>query len=79
MKYLKDNSRVIFLNASYEIVYQRFLRRNKNGWSELITAGHKSFREIYNQRVKLSLKYSDNIILNDGDIDSTLNRILNLL
>ncbi len=79
MKYLKNNSRVIFVNAPYEIVYQRFLSRYKNGWSELITDGHKSFRDVYNQRVKLCLIYSDNIILNDGDIDSTLKKILRLL
>ena len=79
MKYLKNNSRVIFVNAPYEIVYRRFLNRYKNGWSELITGSHKSFRDVYNERVKLSQKYSDNIILNDGDIDSTLKKILKLL
>ncbi|MAR83463.1 MAG: shikimate kinase [Legionellales bacterium] len=79
MRYLKESSRVVFLQSTYEIIYQRFLKRYENGWAELVTNQYESFLDIYNDRVKLCQEYADHVIMNDGDIGTAVKEIFDLL
>ena len=78
-RYLKEISRVVLLHSTYEIIYQRFLKRYENSWAELVTNQYESFHDIYNDRVKLCQEYADHVIMNDGDIGTAVKEIVALL
>lgn len=59
MSRLKQKSTLIYLQDSYKNIKQREARRNRGG---VIGMRFKSFKELFNERKPLYLKYADIII-----------------
>ena len=76
MQFLRKESEVIFLDVTYENISKRILNLSERG---LVREPNQSLQETYDERLSLYRKYADHIIINDGDIDSSLKQLVALI
>jgi len=76
MKYIKENSKVIYLEVSYEDISARISNFSERG---LIKRPNQTIQEAYKEREGLYQNFADHIVQNNGKIDSCLNKILTLI
>ena len=76
MKFIRKESEVIFLDATYENISKRILNLSERG---LVREPNQSLQETYDERLSLYRKYADHIVINDGDIDSSLKQLVALI
>ena len=76
MQFLRKESEVIFLDVTYENISKRILNLSERG---LVREPNQSLQETYNERLGLYRKYADHIVINDGDIDSSLKQLVALI
>ena len=72
MNFLKKESEVIFLDVSYENISERILNLSERG---LVRDSNQSLQDTYNERLSLYQKYADDVVINDGDVDSCLKQL----
>ena len=75
MQFLRKESEVIFLDVTYENISKRILNLSERG---LVRAPNQSLQETYDERLSLYRKYADHVVVNDGDIDSCLKKLIAL-
>ena len=75
MKFIRKESEVIFLDVTYENISKRILNLSERG---LVREPNQSLQETYNERLSLYRKYADHVVVNDGDIDSCLKKLIAL-
>ena len=76
MEYLKKSSEIIFLEVPFETISNRVGSFEGRGF---VKNSQQSFREAYDERESLYRKYADHIVINDGDIDSSLKQLVALI
>ena len=76
MKFIRKESEVIFLDVTYENISKRILNLSERG---LVREPNQSLQETYDERLSLYRKYADHIVINDGDIDSSLKQLVALI
>ena len=75
MHYLRDNSKVIYLEVSFEDVSRRVSGFNKRGF---IKDSDQTVEEAFLFRKGLYQQYSDYVVSNDGSITACLDKIKSL-
>ena len=75
MKFIRKESEVIFLDVTYENISKRILNLSERG---LVREPNQSLQETYDERLSLYRKYADHVVVNDGDIDSCLKKLIAL-
>ena len=76
MDYIKENSIVIYLEVPFEDISARISNFSERG---LLKRADQTIQEAYKERQGLYHHYADYIIQNNGEIDSCLNKIFNLI
>lgn len=76
MEHIKGNSMVIYLEVPYEDISARISNFSERG---LLKRADQTIQEAYKERQGLYHHYADYIIQNNGEIDSCLNKIFNLI
>ena len=76
MQFLRKESEVIFLDVTYKNISKRILNLSERG---LVREPNQSLQETYDERLSLYRKYADHIVINDGDIDSSLKQLVALI
>ena len=76
MEYIKGNSKLIYLEVSYDDISARISNFSERG---LLKRSDQTILEAYKEREGLYQKYADYIVQNKGEIDSCLNKILSLI
>ncbi len=75
MKYIKENSTVIYLEVPFEDISARISNFSDRG---LLKRSDQTIQEAYKEREGLYQQYADFIVKNDGVIESCLTKILTL-
>lgn len=74
MKHFKEMGTIIYLKASYQTIKKRIRSPKKRG---VVLKEGQSFRDLYNERVKLFEKYADITVCEDGcEIEQTIENVL---
>ena len=73
MKFLRKESEIIFLDVTYENISKRILNLSERG---LVREPNQSLQETYDERLGLYKKYADHVVINDGDIDLCLQKLV---
>lgn len=74
MKHFKEIGTVVYLKASYQTIKKRIRSPKKRG---VVLKEGQSFRDLYNERVKLFEKYADITVCEDGcEIEQTIENVL---
>ncbi|MBA4699674.1 MAG: shikimate kinase [Ruminococcus sp.] len=74
MKHFKEIGTVVYLKASYRTIKKRIRSPKKRG---VVLKKGQSFRDLYNERVKLFEKYADITVCEDGyEIEQTIENVL---
>ncbi len=73
MRFLRNESEVIFLDVTYENISKRILNLSERG---LVREPNQSLQETYDERLSLYRKYADHVVINDGDVDSCLKQLI---
>ncbi len=75
MKFLKNNSTVVFLNDSFKNIQNRLINQETRG---IIGLKNNTLRELFNSRLPLYKKYADIVvdIQNKFDINDVIGRII---
>ena len=74
MKHFKEIGTVVYLKASYRTIKKRSRSPKKRG---VVLKKGQSFRDLYNERVKLFEKYADITVCEDGyEIEQTIENVL---
>lgn len=74
MKHFKETGTVVYLKASYRTIKKRIRSPKKRG---VVLKEGQSFRDLYNERVKLFEKYADITVCEDGyEIEQTIENVL---
>ena len=74
MRHFKEIGTVVYLSASYQTIKQRIKSPKKRG---VVLRDGQTFRDLYDERVKLFEKYADIIISEDDcQIEETIDRVL---
>lgn len=74
MKHYKDIGTVVYLSASYQTIKRRIKSPKKRG---VVLREDQTFRDLYDERVKLFEKYADITICEDGcRIEQTIENVL---
>ena len=76
MDYIKENSIVIYLEVPFEDISTRISNFSERG---LLKRADQTIQEAYKERQGLYHHYADYIVQNNGEIDSCLNKIFNLV
>ena len=76
MEYIKENSKVIYLEVTYEDISARISNFSERG---LIKRPDQTIQEAYKEREGLYQNFADHIVQNNGKIESCLNKILGLI
>ena len=76
MEYVRDNTDVIYLEVSFEIISERVLDFKERGF---IKESHQSIEEAYMERLALYKKYADYSVTNNGSMKDCIQKILSLL
>lgn len=75
MKHYKEIGTVVYLKASYQTIKKRIKSPKKRG---VVLKEGQTFRDLYEERVKLFEKYADIIVCEDGYlIEQTIENVLN--
>lgn len=56
MKFLKENSTIVFLNASFESIEKRIPNRSSRG---IVGLREKTLEDVFHERLPLYMKYAD--------------------
>lgn len=74
MKHFKEIGTIVYLKASYKTIKKRIRSPKKRG---VVLKEGQSFRDLYNERVKLFEKYADITVCEDGyEIEQTIENVL---
>ena len=74
MRHFKEIGTVVYLSASYQTIKQKIKSPKKRG---VVLRDGQTFRDLYDERVKLFEKYADIIISEDDcQIEETIDRVL---
>lgn len=74
MKHFKEIGTVVYLKASYRTIKKRIRSPKKRG---VVLKKGQSFRDLYNERIKLFEKYADITVCEDGcEIEQTIENVL---
>ena len=76
MQFIKENSIVIYLDATYQDITERVSNFSERG---LIKRPHQTVEEAYKERKELYQNFADHTIKNDETIDACVNEILGLI
>ena len=76
MQFIKENSIVIYLDATYQDITERVSNFSERG---LIKRSDQTVEEAYKERKELYQYFTDHTIKNDKTIDSCVNEILGLI
>ena len=76
MQFIKENSIVIYLDATYQDITERVSNFSERG---LIKRPDQTVEEAYKERKELYQHFTDHTIKNDKTIDSCVNEILGLI
>ena len=76
MEYIKENSKVIYLEVTYEDISARISNFSERG---LIKRPDQTIQEAYKEREGLYQNFADHIVQNNGKIESCSNKILGLI
>ena len=76
MQCIKDNSIVIYLDATYQDITERVSNFSERG---LIKRPDQTVEEAHKERKELYKQFADHTIRNDETIDSCVNEILELI
>ncbi|MCI7180692.1 MAG: shikimate kinase [Schaedlerella sp.] len=75
MKHFKEIGTIVYLKASYQTIKQRIKSPKKRG---VVLKEGQTFRQLYDERVKLFEKYADITVCEDGYlIEQTIENVLN--
>jgi len=61
------------LDVTYENISKRILNLSERG---LVREPNQSLQETYDERLGLYKKYADHVVINDGDIDLCLQKLV---
>ena len=76
MRHFKEIGTVIYLQASYEDIYQRITNAKNRG---VVLKDGQTLRDVYDERVKLFEKYADYTISEEGlTLEETIDEVLDL-
>ncbi|CUX31913.1 shikimate kinase [Clostridium sp. C105KSO13] len=74
MNHFKEIGTIVYLKASYQVIKKRIRNPKKRG--VLLREG-QSFKDLYNERIKLFEKYADITVCEDGcQIEETIENVL---
>lgn len=74
MQHFKKTGTIVYLKASYQVIKKRIKNPKKRG--VLLKEG-QSFRDLYNERIKLFEKYADITVCEDGcQMEETIGNVL---
>lgn len=74
MKHFREIGTIVYLKASYQVIKKRIQNPKKRG--VLLKEG-QSFRDLYNERIRLFEKYADITVCEDGcRIEETIENVL---
>ena len=76
MQYIKDNSILIYLDATYQDITERVSSFSERG---LIKRPDQTVEEAHKERKELYKQFADHTIKNDETINSCVNEILELI
>ena len=76
MQFIKENSIVIYLDATYQDITERVSNFSERG---LIKRSDQTVEEAHKERKELYKQFADHTIRNDETIDSCVNEILELI
>jgi len=77
MEFLKKNSRIIFLNASFESIKNRVI--DLEDWG-IVKFNSDNFKDIFKKRLPLYKKYANIIIeIKNFDINDIVEKIIKIL
>lgn len=76
MQFIKENSIVIYLDATYQDITERVSNFSERG---LIKRPDQTVEEAYKERKELYKQFADHTIKNDETINSCVNEILELI
>ena len=76
MQFIKENSIVIYLDATYQDITERVSNFSERG---LIKRPDQTVEEAYKERKELYQHFADHTIKNDETIDACVNEILGLI
>ena len=76
MKHIQQNSRVIFLDVSFNEILERVPNFHERGFAK---APSQSIEDAFEERQELYNKYSHHIVSNTEDLHSCVSKIVELL
>ena len=76
MKHIQQNSKVIFLDVSFNEILERVPNFHERGFAK---APSQSIEDAFEERQELYNKYSHHIVSNTEDLHSCVSRIVELL
>ena len=76
MKHIQQNSKVIFLDVSFNKILERVPSFYDRGFAK---APSQSIEDAFEERQELYNKYSHHIVSNSKDLDSCVSKIIELL
>jgi shikimate kinase len=76
MKHIQQNSKVIFLDVSFNKILERVPSFHDRGFAK---APSQSIEDAFEERQELYNKYSHHIVSNTEDLHSCVSRIVELL
>lgn len=76
MLHFKENGTVVYLQTSYEDIYNRISNAKNRG---VVLKEGQTLKGLYDERVKLFEKYADYTISEDGlELEETIDKVLEL-
>ena len=77
MQHFKEIGTVIYLHATYEVIYKRITNAKNRG---VVLKEGQTLKDLYDERVKLFEKYADYTVSDEGlDLEETIDMVLELL
>ena len=77
MQHFKEIGTVIYLHATYEVIYKRITNAKNRG---VVLKEGQTLKDLYDERVKLFEKYADYTVSEEGlDLEETIDMVLELL
>ena len=76
MKHIQQNSKVIFLDVSFNEILERVPNFHERGFAK---APSQSIEDAFEERQELYNKYSHHIVSNSEDLNSCVSKIVELL
>ena len=77
MQHFKEIGTVIYLHATYEVIYKRITNAKNRG---VVLKEGQTLKDLYDERVKLFEKYADYTVSEEGlSLEETIDVVLELL